>query len=158
MKLTLKRIARRKFYTIGRLLNEKGERICDTLEDPDRGLKSIMPLDQIKNIKVKGDTAIPTGTYEVNVNIVSPKYSNFSKYPYAKIAEGKMPRLMNVPGYQGVLMHAGNTQKDTEGCILLGQNTTVGRVNQSQATWISFYLNYIKPCLAKNEKIYITIY
>lgn len=59
--------------------------------------------------KIKGDTAIPTGTYNIILDIVSSKYSNFSKYPYVKFCGGKMPRLLNVPGYEGILIHAGNT-------------------------------------------------
>ena len=55
-----------------------------------------------------------------------------------------MPRLLNVPGYEGVLIHAGNTQKDTEGCILVGQNKVVGQVINSQATWKALYTELLK--------------
>lgn len=59
--------------------------------------------------KIKGDTAIPTGIYNITLTVTSSKYSNFNKYPYAKFCNGKMPRLLNVPGYEGILIHAGNT-------------------------------------------------
>lgn len=138
MKLELKRVAKKDKYTIGHLyINNKY--FCDTLEDPDRGLTSTMNLTEIKAKKIKGDTAVPTGTYKITLDIVSPKYSNFSKYPYVKFCEGKMPRLLNIPGYEGVLIHAGNTQKDTEGCLLVGENKVVGKVINSQVTWKKLY-------------------
>lgn len=138
MKLELKRIAKKDKYTIGHLYID-GKFFCDTLEDPDRGLTSTMSLTEIKSKKIKGDTAIPTGTYKITLDVVSPKYSNFSKYPYVKFCGGKMPRLLNIPGYEGVLIHAGNTQKDTEGCLLVGENKVVGKVINSQATWKKLY-------------------
>ena len=138
MKLELKRIAKKDKYTIGHLYVDN-KFFCDTLEDPDRGLTSTMNLTEIKAKKIKGDTAIPTGTYKITLDVVSPKYSNFSKYPYVKFCGGKMPRLLNIPGYEGVLIHAGNTQKDTEGCLLVGSNKVVGKVINSQATWKKLY-------------------
>ena len=138
MKLELKRIAKKDKYTIGHLYIEN-KYFCDTLEDPDRGLTSTMSLTEIKSKKIKGDTAIPTGTYKITLDVVSPKYSNFSKYPYVKFCGGKMPRLLNIPGYEGVLIHAGNTQKDTEGCLLVGANKVVGKVINSQVTWKNLY-------------------
>ena len=138
MKLELKRIAKKDKYTIGHLFID-GKFFCDTLEDPDRGLTSTMNLTEIKSKKIKGDTAIPTGTYKITLDVVSPKYSNFSKYPYVKFCGGKMPRLLNIPGYEGVLIHAGNTQKDTEGCLLVGENKVVGKVINSQVTWKKLY-------------------
>ena len=138
MKLELKRIAKKDKYTIGHLY-VNGKYFCDTLEDPDRGLSSSMSNSQIAMKKIKGDTAIPTGTYNITLDIVSSKYSNFSKYPYVKFCGGKMPRLLNIPGYEGVLIHAGNTQKDTEGCLLVGENKVVGKVINSQVTWKKLY-------------------
>ena len=138
MKLELKRIAKKDKYTIGHLYID-GKFFCDTLEDPDRGLTSTMNLTEIKAKKIKGDTAIPTGTYKITLDVVSPNYSNFSKYPYVKFCGGKMPRLLNIPGYEGVLIHAGNTQKDTEGCLLVGLNKVVGKVINSQVTWKKLY-------------------
>lgn len=138
MKLELKRIAKKDRYTIGHLLIDN-KYFCDTLEDPDRGLTNTMSLTEIRTKKIKGDTAIPTGTYKITLDIVSPKYSNFSKYPYVKFCKGKMPRLLNIPGYEGVLIHAGNTQKDTEGCLLVGENKIVGKVINSQVTWKKLY-------------------
>lgn len=152
MKLELKRIARKDKYTIGHLYIN-GEYFCDTLEDPDRGLASSMSNSQIAMKKIKGDTAIPTGLYKITLNVASSKYSNFNKYPYAKFCNGKMPRLLNVPGYEGVLIHAGNTQKDTEGCILVGMNRQVGKVLDSQKTFKKLY----EKLLADKNNLLITI-
>lgn len=152
MKLELKRIARKDKYTIGHLYIN-GEYFCDTLEDPDRGLVSSMSNSQIAMKKIKGDTAIPTGLYKITLNVTSSKYSNFNKYPYAKFCNGKMPRLLNVPGYEGVLIHAGNTQKDTEGCILVGMNHQVGKVLDSQKTFKKLY----EKLLADKNNLSITI-
>ena len=152
MKLELKRIARKDKYTIGHLYIN-GKYFCDTLEDPDRSLVSSMSNSQIAMKKIKGDTAIPTGLYKITLNVASSKYSNFNKYPYAKFCNGKMPRLLNVPGYEGVLIHAGNTQKDTEGCILVGMNRQVGKVLDSQKTFKKLY----EKLLADKNNLSITI-
>lgn len=138
MKLLLKRTARKPKYTIGKLYIDN-KYFCDTLEDTDRNLTNKMSLIEIKARKIAGETAIPTGTYKVTLDVVSPKYSNFNKYPYVKFCEGKMPRLLNVPGYEGILIHAGNTQNDTDGCVLVGVNSQVGAVTNSQNTWRKLY-------------------
>ena len=135
--LVLERAYRGKEYTIGKLyINNKY--FCDTLEDVDRGLTYTMPLEKIQAIKIKDQTAIPIGQYKVAMNISSPKYSNFAKYPWAKPYQGKLPRLLNVPGYSGVLIHPGNTKNDTSGCILLGTNDVKGKVINSQKKWKEF--------------------
>jgi len=67
-----------------------------------------------------------------------------------------MPRLLNVPGYEGVLIHAGNSAKDSSGCILVGKNTVVGKVTNSQNTFLELYA-ILKQANNKNEKITITI-
>ena len=153
MKLTLKRIYTCKDYTIGHLYVD-GSYTCDTLEDTDRMLDSSMTLDQIAKIKVKGMTAIPTGRYKVLMNIVSPKYSK-SKY-YMNICKGRVPRLDNVTGYSGVLIHVGNTAADTEGCLLLGYNKVKGQVLNSK---VAFEKVYNKLSIAKSigQTIYIDI-
>lgn len=131
MKLLLKRIAKMEKYTIGKLYID-GEYFADTLEDTDRGLSSDMSLDEIKKIKIKGKTAIPTGTYKINMGIISPKFKNRS---WAKPYNGKIPRLENVPGYEGVLVHPGSYPEDTQGCLLVGKNTVKGMVTSSQITF-----------------------
>lgn len=134
MKLTLNRRFKAPEYTIGDLYID-GQWFCNTLEDTDRDLSQDMLLTYIQNKKIKSQTAIPTGTYKVDMDTVSPKYSNYSKYPYAKQFNAKMPRLLNVKGFEGILIHAGSTQKHTDGCILVGINKVKGQVINSQATW-----------------------
>lgn len=138
MKIKVERTFRGPKYTIGHLYID-GVYFCDTIEDPDRGLDQSMPITEIVKRKIKGDTCIPYGKYVLTIDVVSPKYSNTAKYPYAKIANGKMPRVLGVKGFDGILIHAGNTQKDTEGCLLVGYNKVKGQVINSQATWQKFY-------------------
>ena len=150
MELLLKRIAKKDGYTIGRLY-ANGVRFCDTLEDKDRGLTQNMPLDEIKRRKIAGYTAIPTGRYKVALDIVSPRFSK-SDY-YVKICGGRLPRLIGVPGFDGVLIHVGNTAADSSGCILVGKNREVGKVLDSRKTFEDLM------SLLRLEKIdtYITI-
>lgn len=148
MKLLLKRIAKRDTYTIGKLYID-GKYFADTLEDPDRGLTNSMSREQIAKIKVYGETAIPTGTYNIDMNTVSAKFKNRS---WASPYKGKIPRLQNVPGYEGVLIHPGTTSKDTLGCILVGKNTSKGMITQSQATF-----HQLISILTKGTNITITI-
>lgn len=148
MKLLLKRIARMENYTIGKLYID-GKYFADTLEDVDRGLTSSMSDEQVSKVKVYGKTAIPTGTYVVNMNTISPK---FEKRSWAKPYGGKVPRLQDVPGYDGVLIHPGNTASDTLGCILIGKNKIKGQVVESQSTFHSL-MNILK----RDDDITITI-
>ena len=119
MKLLLKRIYRGQSYSIGHLYIN-GEYFCDTLEDTDRGLDDSMTLEHIKKLKIYCKTAIPTGTYNVTMNVKSPKYGKI------------MPRLLNVKGYEGVLIHSGNKAEDSCGCILVGENKVKGKVINSR--------------------------
>lgn len=139
MKLLLRRIAKMEKYTIGKLYID-GKYFSDTLEDTDRNLTSTMSKDEIAKVKVYGKTAIPTGTYVVDMNTVSPK---FGKRSWAQPYEGKVPRLQDVPGYEGVLIHPGNTADDTSGCILVGRNKVKGQVVESQNTFHSL-MNILK--------------
>lgn len=149
MKLTLKRIAKTQEYTIGKLYIN-GEQFSDTLEDRDRGLTADMSIEQIRQKKIYGNTAIPTGTYIIDMSTVSPK---FRDRVWAKPYEGKIPRLQNVPGFEGVLIHPGNTAGDTLGCILVGNNTYKGMVTESQDTFKS-----LMDILTKaNDSITLTI-
>lgn len=153
MKLKLQRIARKPTYTIGRL-SVDGVYFCDTIEDCDRGLKSSWTLERIKALKQYGTTAIPTGTYRITLNVVSPKFKSRS---WAQFCGGKLPRLMDVPGYKGVLIHVGNTAADTLGCILVGQNKVVGKVINSSATFKSLYNEHLLPAAQRGERIEIEI-
>lgn len=91
-----------------------------------------MTPEYISKVKIYGETAIPTGTYKISKNIVSQKFRERS---WAKPYNGKIPRLQNVPGYSGVLIHPGNTANDSLGCILVGENKIKGKVVNSQNTF-----------------------
>lgn len=143
MKLTVDRIFKSSEYTIGKLYID-GEYFCDTLEDTDRGLSQNMNIENIKKIKISAKTAIPTGIYKVYTNIVSPR---FSKYKfYQDTCQGKVPRLLSVPGFEGILIHVGDGYKGpdlTEGCILVGKNKIKGGLLNGKETFKELY-NIIK--------------
>lgn len=117
MKLELTRIALRDTYTIGKLYVD-GVYFCDTLEDKVRDINKNGIFDNGET-KVHGRTAIPYGKYEV----VWAYSTRFKRYT---------PRLLNVKSFAGVLIHAGNSHEDTDGCILLGQNKVTGKVINSK--------------------------
>lgn len=120
MRLQLKRVAPRETYTIGRLYID-GEYLCDTLED------RVRP----RGVKVYAETAIPAGTYRVTMKVYSRKFGARPAYAWCR---GRLPRLVDVPLFEGILIHAGNTERHTAGCILVGRNTIVGRLTESMET------------------------
>lgn len=137
MKLRLKRIAKKDTYTIGKLYIDDIY-FCDTLEDRDRGITNDMTEEDISKIKVKGETAIPTGTYNISITY-SPKFKR------------DMPLIENVKGFAGIRIHSGNTDKDSEGCILVGENKIIGKVINSRETYNKLFNRLVK------EKNKITI-
>jgi hypothetical protein len=153
MDLLLKRIAKKNGYTIGKLYINNAY-FCDTLEDVDRGLSSSMSNDILKYKKLAHITAIPTGRYQVTMDVISPRLSksNF----YKQYGGGRVPRLLNVPAFEGILIHCGNTAKDTDGCILVGKNTQVGMVLDSKNTYSKLY-PLLEATSKRGEKIFITI-
>lgn len=153
MELTLKRVAPRATYTIGRLF-VNNIRFCDTVEDADRGLSQDMSPAEIATVKVYGETAIPKGRYRIDMETVSAKYGENSFYK--RVCGGRVPRLMNVPGFQGVLIHAGNTALDSYGCIIVGENKAVGKVLNSRVTCEALYKT-MQTAHAAGEEIWITI-
>ena len=135
MKLTLKRIALRSTYTIGRLYVD-GNYFCDTLEDAVRDLNKNGKFDNGEK-KVYAKTAIPYGTYEIKWTY-SPRFKKYT------------PQLMNVPSFAGIRIHSGNSSTDTEGCLLLGENKKVGMVLNSRSTINKFY-PLIKEACSKGK-------
>lgn len=152
MKILLKRIAKKATYTIGKIYVD-GQYVCDCIEDKDRGLKQSMTLEQINKLKVFGQTAIPTGEYKVTLNVISPKYSKSTWYK--QNANGaRVPRILNVKGFDGILIHTGNyANPDSNGCILVGKNTKVGMVTDSKNTFKELY----KILLKDKDNITLTI-
>ena len=140
MKLTLKRIALRPTYTIGKLYIDDVY-FCDTIEDTVRDLNKNGKFDN-REKKVHSKTAIPYGTYEIKWTY-SPRFKKYT------------PQLMNVPSFEGIRIHAGNTSADTEGCLILGKNKQVGKVLNSRATINKFYPIIKNAC--SNGKVTIEI-
>ena len=134
MELELNRIAKKPLYTIGRLFIDE-KYFCDTLEDRCRDLD--------KEEKVMNETAIPEGTYEVVVN-VSVKFKR------------KLPLLLNVPHFTGIRIHRGNTDRDTSGCILVGENKQLGRVINSTGYELRL-TEILERAMVSGEKITIVV-
>lgn len=136
--LLLTRNYRKPTYTIGKIY-ANGTLICNSMEDVDRRLFQGQPLADILKIKIKGETAIPTGTYRLVVS-ESPKF----KRPLIEVCD--------VPGFSGIRIHALNTAEQSEGCIGPGLNTAVGRITDSRK-----YENILTEMVAKEKESYITI-
>lgn len=153
MEIKVERKWKKDTYTIGNLY-VNGKFFCNTVEDKDRGLKQTDSLETIIEKKVYSETAIPTGRYEVAMDIVSPKYKNVKWYK--DLCEGKMPRLLNVPGFEGVLIHPGTTALDSVGCLIVGKNSIKGGVTQSRDHFKKLY-KQMKDAVKNGEKIYIII-
>ena len=102
--------------------------------------------------KIAGNTAIPYRRYKITLDVVSPKFSKVATY---NSIQGKLPRLLNVPHFEGILIHIGNTVKDTDGCILVEENFS-GFISQSRDTFFKLY-DILQQHRDKNEDIWITI-
>lgn len=130
MKLTLRRKFKGPAYTVGDLSID-GEFFCNTLEDAVRALPATCP-DTPRGCpctcreKVREKTAIPAGTYKITLEY-SPRFKR------------RMPCLHDVPHFLGILIHTGNTEADSAGCILVGENTVKGKVLNSRATFERLY-------------------
>lgn len=147
MELILERIAKRKTYTIGRLY------IQDSVDDEYlAGTKKIYFCDTLEPTwrdyahggrKIKGRSAIPEGRYAVVISY-SPKFKQW------------LPILLGVPNFSGIRIHAGNTAKDTEGCILVGENREVGSVLDSRK-WLKGIKHKIVAAKERGEAVWITV-
>ena len=142
MELRLERKYRSSKYCIDKLYIN-GKYFSDVLEDPDRGLTDTMSLEEIKKIKIKGNTCIPYGTYNITITY-SPRFKK------------NLPLLNNVKGFDGIRIHSGNKPQDTEGCLLPGFNKVKGQVIDSRVTTDKL-IAQIQQVLNKGEKVTITI-
>ena len=142
LRLMIDRAWKKADYTISRFF-VNDERWCECLEDTDRGLASSMSISEVKAKKVYGKTAIPSGKYQVTLTY-SPK---FRKY---------LPLVNDVKCFSGIRFHAGNTNRDTEGCILLGKNTKVGMVTNS-AYWTDRLIGAVRNAIDHGEIVTLEI-
>lgn len=154
MKLKLIRKWKKENYTIGQLYVD-GVFFSNTIEDKDRGLSQDMSKEKILFLKKPGITAIPTGTYEVVLNVQSNKYKKSKTM--MQFNNAYMPRLLNVPGYDGILIHPGNSAADTEGCIIPGKNDKIGWVSNSTTYFKELYGKMKNATRNLGEKITIEI-
>lgn len=127
MKIEVKRLYKTENSTIGELTID-GKFECYTLEDKERP------------VKIKGETAISKGTYKVIIN----QSNRFKKL---------LPLLLNVPNFEGVRIHPGNSNHDTEGCILVGQSISKDYISKSRK---AFEKLFKKMQLAKEITLTIT--
>lgn len=134
MKLQLKRRHKGPDYTIGSLY-VNGVYLCDTLEDKVRDIP--------REGKIPGKTAIPAGEYKVILSY-SPRFKR------------ELPRLLNVPYFDGILIHRGNTPNHTEGCILVGENKIKGQVVNSTQYEVKL-VSMLREAASRGEAITITI-
>lgn len=142
MEIKVKRITPIDYpYTIGKMYID-GDYFCDTLEDRVRDINKNGKFDN-GEVKVAGETAIPYGRYQVVVTM-SPKFKR------------ELPRLLNVPNFEGILIHRGNTDKDSAGCLLLGENKVKGKVINS-TPYEQKLVSILKEIQNKGEEIWITI-
>ena len=143
MEVLIDRAWKKDGYTISRLY-VNGELFgCNTLEDADRGLSQDMHLEEIKKKKAYGQTAIPRGSYEC-------------VYTYSKRFKKMLPLLKDVPGFDGIRIHSGNSAKDTEGCILVGLNLKKGMVLNSRE-WTNKLVSKMKEAWNRKERVIIVI-
>jgi hypothetical protein len=138
MKLTLHRFYFTEASTIGRLFIDDNFE-CFTLEDCDREIQG----EPVEKWKVHGETCIPKGEYKV----ITDFSQRFQK---------ELPRILDVPGFQGIRMHSGNTSKDTEGCILVGKTYVKDSVNQSRLAFERI-MDKIEDAYNRKEEITIEI-
>lgn len=134
MILTLKREVVTDDYTEGKMYVD-GEYYCDTIEDRWRDLS--------EEKKQFGVTAIPAGVYRI-VMTMSARYNRI------------MPLLLDVPHFRGVRIHAGNTARDSDGCILTGRKLTDGMIHQSREFTNRLY-TIIDDAIKKGETVEIEI-
>ena len=140
MELLLKRHTFKPTYTIGKLfVNSKY--FCDVIEDTVRDLNMDGDLDDSGEGKIYGKTAIPYGRYEVQVTMST----RFKKL---------LPILIGVKGFEGIRIHSGNTEQDSLGCLIVGENKEVGKVLNSRVTMDKLMKEFESH---KMEKHYITI-
>lgn len=142
MKLRLERAWKKETYTIGKLYVDR-KYFCEVIEDKDRNLSQNMPLEELKKKKVYGKTAIPTGTYSI-IMTYSPKFKK------------RLPLLLSVPAFEGIRIHAGNTAKDSLGCILPGENKQKAMVLNSRY-WTNKLIGKIENAIANGEQVTIDI-
>lgn len=143
MEIRIDRQWKKEGYTISRVYINGEYFGCNALEDTDRGLTSLMSEKEITKRKLYGQTAIPSGTYNV-IYTYSPRYKKH------------LPLLENVKGFTGIRVHYGNSAKDTEGCIMFGKNDKIGWISNSKL-WTDRIIAKMQEAWIKKEKVTMKI-
>lgn len=145
MEIILHRAHKKPTHSIGKFYID-GKPWKDSCEDPDRGLNMWMPLAEIQAKKQYGNTAIPTGRYEITLTY-SPTFGR------------ELPLINGVPGWTGARIHAGNSSKDTKGCVLPGEAP-----DPENRDWVSNsrkaeneLIEMIREEKQKGNRVFITI-
>lgn len=152
LRLLVERKWKKDSYTIGKIYID-GKEFSETLEDKDRNLSDDMSEWVIKLKKIYGETAIPTGTYEVKLTY-SPK---FAGRVWGKRYNGYVPEIMNVKGFSGVRIHPFNRAEESLGCLSVGRNLEKGKVLQATNYYYKLMDEHLMPAWNKGNKVYITI-
>lgn len=156
MELRVHRKYLKEKYTIGHLYID-GKYFSDCLEDRVRDYNKDGDLNDDGESKVYGETAIPYGRYRVTLDVISNK---FSKYEfYRDVCNGKLPRLLNVPHFDGILIHVADGCKGAEllaGCIGVGENRIKGGLLNGKLTFSTLY-SKLKEANDRGEEIWIEI-
>lgn len=105
--------------TLGKLFID-GVFECYTLED------------EFRAVKVRGETRIPAGRYKLALRTEGETHSKYSQR-FPDIHKG-MLHVTNVPGFQWILIHIGNTEKDTDGCLLVGEGRNEEQMTLERST------------------------
>lgn len=142
IELELNRIYFSPTYTIGKLFVD-GVLWCDSIEDVNRDLNKDGDLNDLNEGKVMHKTCIPFNRYEVIVNI-SKRFKRI------------LPRLLNVPHFDGILIHNGINETSSSGCIIIGENTTKGKITNS-TFWMNKLTDFLIMEQKKGNRIFITI-
>lgn len=142
MELVVDRFYRSAGYTLGKFSAAK-QFLCFTLEDP------------YSPVKVAGQTRIPAGRYEM---VLRPEGTKYQKY-LTKFGDWQRPGMLyikNVPGFEWILIHPGNTAKDTEGCLLVGDQPSYlsGSITNSASVYRTIYTE-ISEVIKRNERVFI---
>ena len=129
MIITVKRESESTEWTQGKLyIDDVYE--CYTLED------------QYQAKKVMGETRIPAGAYKVKLREFGGHHDKY-KVKFPDFHKG-MLQIMDVPGFHDILIHIGNTDADTKGCILVGKGYLNGKITESTKAYIDFYKKVVK--------------
>ena len=156
MELVVDRKWKKQSYTISNLTID-GKWFCNVLEEKDRNLDSSMSIAKIRELKKPSITAIPKGTYEITLDVISPKYCTNSFYK--QVCNGKVPRLLNVKGFEGILIHVGDGPRGADlssGCLLCGYNKVKGQLRDGKEVFKKLY-SLLKEAKSRGEKLTITI-